>query len=229
MDNRDAAIKVLGNVMLKEGDEDYIFEVLGIIHGEELCWWWDYRPGTGQVSGESSFLMARKFDGDKPIEVQIEKLPDLLKEKLQEMKKKLSIKNDPFAPEGRLTATYDLEVSCNNERYVLTYTHTPFQKDSHKKGTRRGKRAEWQSNLAMYLLYRYFQRLGIRPIYESIASLVNEFSLWRFCNEAGGAPLTPENVRKRVQWVRKRKTLVAYAMEWEKEMLEKGGGFSGEI
>lgn len=87
-----------------------------------------------------------------------------------------------------------------------------FPGDSSEKPCIRGRRAEWQSKLAMYMIYRYLKRLGFKGIYEAIAGLVNGFSFELF-RKGKGAELSPENVRKRVQWYKKHEILATGALD----------------
>ncbi len=71
----------------------------------------------------------------------------------------------------------------------------------------------------MYLLYRYFKSLKIKNIYNLIALLCNNYSI-SFYRPPHGAPLTAETVRKRIQWVKKRRRLVEWAEGFETKYLE---------
>jgi len=71
--------------------------------------------------------------------------------------------------------------------------------------------------MAMYLLYRYFKGIKLKGIYQTIATLCNEASTLFFCNKGTGAPLTPETVRKRIQWTKARKHIVEYVEGFERK------------
>lgn len=196
-----------------ESATKYLMDVLSIIGGEEICWW--ERPSKKQKNStlfcKETSCKARKYNGDKLIEVNIEELSGSLMRKLKEMKRYLAKNTSPFITKGRLTTTFDLEITYNTERYVLTCAQTSFQDIEPR---RRGRKAEWQSNLAMYLLYRYFKNLGVKRIYSVITDLVNGFST-QFFQPITGAPLIPETVRKRIQWTKDQKHLVEYAERFE--------------
>lgn len=118
--------------------------------------------------------------------------------------------------DGRYTITYEREISYNNEMYILKTSATQSLINFTKRCRgRRGRKGQPKSNLSMYLLYRYFKRLGLRDIYSSIALPVNQFT-HLFFRKGVGAPLSPDNIRKRVQWVKKQTELLNLASEWEK-------------
>ncbi len=78
------------------------------------------------------------------------------------------------------------------------------------------RKGEPQSNVAMCLLYRYFKGIKLKGIYQTIATLCNEVSTLFFC-KGTGVPLTPETVRKRIQWTKTQKQLVEYVEGFEKK------------
>lgn len=201
----------------KDGDIVVIFEVLACIWAEEYEWS-DYR--LEDISSEEDFFSVKKFRKDRFVDVREDKVPQAVWKALEKMDRKLGMTNNPFAKKGRLTATYDLEVPYKDDRYLLTYTQMAFPGDPSTKPCLKGRRAEWMSNLAMYLLYRYLKRLGFKGIYEAIAALVNGFSFDLFRK---GGEVSPENVRKRVQWYKKNELLADKAMELEKKILTEDG------
>lgn len=201
----------------KGGDVVVIFEVLACIWAEEYEWS-DYR--LEDISPEEDIYSVKKFNKNRFVNVREDKVPQAVWKVLEKMDRKLGMTNNPFARKGRLTATYDLEVPYKDERYLLTYTQMTFPGDSSAKPCLKGRKAEWMSNLAMYLLYRYLKRLGFKGIYEAISALVNGFSFDLF--RKGGA-LSPDNVRKRVQWFKKQDVLVNKAVEVEKKILTEDG------
>lgn len=201
----------------KGGDVVVIFEVLACIWAEEYEWS-DYR--LEDVAPEEDLFSVKKFRKDRFVDIREDKVPEAVWKALGKMNRKLGMTNNPFARKGRLTATYDLEMPYKDDRYLLTYTQVSFPGDSSTKPCIRGRKAEWQSNLAMYLLYRYLKRLEFKGIYEAIADLVNGFSFDLFRK---GGEVSPENVRKRVQWYKKKGDLAKKALELEKEILTEDG------
>lgn len=213
--------KIFRALKRRGGDFTFIFEVLDLIWGEEYDPW-DYRLQPS-AHLEEDFFSAKKFSKKRFVKIQVEELPLVLMKELQKLKKKLCITNNPFAKKGRLTATYDLEITYQNERYILTYSQIPSQDKTVGKPYLKGKKAAWQSNLSMYLLYRYFKRLGgmkVKDIEQAIADLVNGFSFILF---HGAAEIYPDNVRKRIQWLNKQPVLVNKVLEVEKEFLTEDG------
>lgn len=85
-----------------------------------------------------------------------------------------------------------------------------------EEASHRGPRPEWQSDLAMYLLYRHFKLIKLKRINESIADIVNEFSSKSY-RPITGAQLSPENVRKRIQWLKKQKDILKMALDWKED------------
>lgn len=75
--------------------------------------------------------------------------------------------------------------------------------------------------MAMYLLYRHFKHLKLKRVYERIADMVNEFSAL-FFRPKTGSPLSPDNVRKRIQWVKKQKDIEDYVDSYESVQPIKG-------
>ena len=101
------------------GDVVVIFEVLACIWAEEYEWS-DYR--LEDISPEEDLYSVKRFNKNKFVNVQEDKVPQAIWKVLEKMDKKLGMTNNPFARKGRLTATYDLEVPYKDERYLLTYT-----------------------------------------------------------------------------------------------------------
>lgn len=145
-----------------------------------------------------------------------EEFKEFLKEFLKGFLKSLISPDLKFDLKGKLTLTYTREVSQDNERYILQASETISLPNLIKK--RRGPRGSPQSNVAIFLFDRYFQRIGLKRKHEAIAAFCNDFS-GLFFKVGSGAPLSPDNVRKRIQWVKKRKSLVEYAEKFEKEKL----------
>ncbi len=115
----------------------------------------------------------------------------------------------------------------NKESYIVKSINTePFKNPDIEtvQKSNRGRKGEPQSDAVMYMLYRYFKRIKLRGIHQAIATLCNEFSSL-FFRKGKGAPLSSDNVRKRIQWTKDQKHLVEYAErfeeKWGKEMLEK--------
>lgn len=145
-----------------------------------------------------------------------EEVKEKVKEEFKEFLKSFISPDLKFDLKGKLTLTYTREVSQDNERYILQASETISLPNLNKK--RRGPRGSPQSNVAIFLLDRYFQRIGLRRKHEAIAAFCNDFSKLFFC-KGTGFQLSSENVRKRIQWVKKRKSLVEYAEKFEKEKL----------
>lgn len=203
----------------KGGDVVVIFEVLSCIWAEEYEWS-DYR--LEDISPEEDFFSIKKFNKNRFITVREDKIPQAVWKVIKKMDQKLSMTKNPFAGKGRFTATYDLELPYKDERYRLTYTQTSFPDDPSANPCLKGRRAEWMSNLSMFIIYRYLNRLGFKGVYQAIADLTNGFSFHLF---RGGGRLSPENVRKRIQWYKKKKheVLANKAVELEKEILTEDG------
>jgi len=197
----------------KGGDVVVIFEVLACIWAEEYEWS-DYR--LEEMSPEEDLYSVKKFYKNRFVKVQEDKIPQAILKELQKMNRKLGMINNPFAKKGRLEAIYNLEMPYKDEIYLLSYTQMSFPGDSSEKPSIRGRRAEWMSNLSMYLIYRYLKRLGFKGMYQAVAYLVNGFSFYLFRE---GGELSPENVRKRIQWFKKQEVLTNKAVELEKKIL----------
>jgi hypothetical protein len=195
------------------GDIFYVLEVLTMVLGDEISWW-NYRKDMQKVPSSKvaeDCTLAMKHNGEKLIEIPLEELPKSLKKQFQKMKRHLGAKIRSSDFPGKLTTTYDLEIYHKGERYSLVYA---CESHCDTEPKRRGRKAEWQSNLAMYLLYRHFKQLKMRNIYTHIADMVNAYS---FCNfrSGTGAPLLADHVRKRVQWVKKNGDIQKMAAQWE--------------
>lgn len=224
------------------GDAGYVVNVLSLIWREEYEWK-EELDSKGKLPKITHFhpgyvLEARRYEKDRPVEVKNPhlNLPASVKGKLAEMnvliinmedrvrdvlsgdlKIIVNGKESRLSVDGsKLTLRLEQEVVCDGERYVLTLSQTgiepPIEVDIKKQ---RGRKGEHQSNMAMYLLYRYFNRLCLKAVYVSIASLVNIFSFQFYC-DGKGASLSPENVRKRIQVVKKKQELCDKALDFEK-------------
>lgn len=204
----------------KGGDVAVIFEFLALVWEDEYHWR-DYRLEYPDAE-EEDFFTVRKFRKNRLVDVDVDELPASLTKQLERMRKKLSLTNNPFPRKGRLTATYELEVPYQNEKYVLTYTQQQFPGNESEKSHLKGRKADWQSNLGMYILYRYFKRLGfkVKDTEQAIADMVNGFS---FISFREGGRLSPDNVRKRIQWLKRDEILVNKVTELEKKFLTEDG------
>lgn len=118
-----------------------------------------------------------------------------------------------------LTLIWDEEGGdSQRRRYNQPY---PWQKHVDRTVRRRGRRGEPQSDMAMYLIYRHFKHLKLRGMYEHVADMVNEFSAL-FFRSGSGSPLSPDNVRKRIQWAKKQKDIDEYVDSYERIQPIKG-------
>lgn len=118
-----------------------------------------------------------------------------------------------------LTLIWDEEGGdSQRRRYNQPY---PWQKNVDRTVRRRGRTGEPQSDMAMYLVYRHFKHLKLKRIYERIADMVNEFSAL-FSRNGSGSALSPDNVRKRIQWVKKQKDIENYVCDYENVQPIKG-------
>ena len=223
------------------GDAGYVAKVLSLIWTEEFER--KEKPPEMTYVRSPLDLDVKRYDKDRLVEVgdSSNNLPEPLRGKwLLEMHliliplehrlseilygdSKIVLSGKKFRPVetngSKLTIRLEQEAVCDNERYVVTLSQSgiepPVSSDVKRQ---RGRKGEHQSNLAMYLLYRYFNCLGLKAVYKSIAVLVNSFSLLFYCDGKGasGASLSPENVRKRIQLVKKKKELCDKALEFEK-------------
>lgn len=249
MNTADELKEIFDRIKEAGGDAGYVVNVLSLIWREEFERK-EVLDSQGKLPETTHFhpgyvLEARRYEKDRPVEVENPhfNLPASVKGKLFEMNVlminmeerlkdvlsgglKMFFNGKEFrlsVDGGKLTARLEQEVVCDGERYIVTLSQTgiepPIEVDIKRQ---RGRKGEHQSNMAMYLLYRYFNRLGLKGVYVSIASLVNIFSLHFYC-DGKGASLSPENVRKRIQVVKKKKELCEKALDfernWKKEKL----------
>lgn len=243
MNTADELKAILDRIKEAGGDAGYVVNVLSLIWREEFERK-DELDSKGKLPEATHFhpgyvLEARRYEKDRPVEVENPhfNLPASVKGKLFEMnvliinmedrvrdvlsgalKIIVNGKESRLSVDGsKLTLRLEQEVVCDNERYVLTLSQTGIEPpiELNNKKQQRGRKGEHQSNMAMYLLYRYFNRLGLKAVYVSIASLVNIFSFQFYC-DGKGASLSPENVRKRIQEVKKKKELCEKALDFEK-------------
>lgn len=121
--------------------------------------------------------------------------------------------------EGTINLSYTFDTELDRNLYRLSVVEKINLQKSPKKKKQRGKRGEPESDIAMYLLYRYFKRLKIKNFYDLIAILCNNYSVL-FYKSPYGAPLSAEMVRKRIQWVKKRNKFVEWAKGFERKYLK---------
>lgn len=249
MNTADELKEIFDRIKEAGGDAGYVVSVLSLIWREEFERK-EELDSKGKLPKATHFhpgyvLEARRYEKGMPVEIENPhfNLPASVKGKLFEMnvliinmedrvkdvlsgvlKIIVNGKESRLSVDGsKLTLRLEQEVVCDNERYIVTLSQTgiepPIEVDIKRQ---RGRKGEHQSNMAMYLLYRYFNRLGLKGVYVSIASLVNIFSLHFYC-DGKGASLSPENVRKRIQVVKKKKELCEKALDfernWNKEKL----------
>lgn len=236
----DRATHIMEDILRKGGDFKYVLDVISLIWQEEAAKIYSEKHPEEVYS--PPFLRdlrfeIKKYDKDNLAYVKTNVLPDFLIQEgsagifipvvfaelnLEKLLKKfkLVVQDKEFMPSklnGRLTITYEQEFSHNDKRYILTCSDTISLSDFNIK-KRRGPRGSPQSNVAIFLFDRYFQRIGLKRKHETIAAFCNDFSKLFFC-KGTGFQLSSENVRKRIQWVKKRKSLVEYAEKFEKEKL----------
>ncbi len=210
------------------GDAAYVLDVLSFVRYEEIGTGdgrhfvnkWDVKPFRAIPVSETVFEV-KKFRNGKWGRTDIKDIPDFLRQKLKEMEEHaLKIRANPFDLKGEVNTTYNVDISYNGERYRLSSAHTMFlhthaiSHELDKKG--RGRKGEPHSNLAMYLLYKYFKHhLKFKKIYQPISTLINEYSS-RFFRDGRGYSLDPDHVRKRIQWVNSKKIIKDYAAQYER-------------
>lgn len=242
MNTADELKAILDRIKEAGGDVGYVVNVLSFIWREEFERK-EELDSKGKLPEATHFhpgyvLEARRYEKDRPVEIENPhfNLPASVKGKLFEInalmimtehRLKETLYRDSnlvlngnkfsFSMDGsKLTVRLEQEIVCDGERYVLTLSQPgiepPIEVDIKRQ---RGRKGEHQSNMAMYLLYRYFNHLGLKAVYVSIASLVNIFSFQFYC-DGKGASLSPENVRKRIQVVKKKKELCEKALDFEK-------------
>ncbi|HDZ62090.1 MAG TPA: hypothetical protein ENH40_02965 [Nitrospirae bacterium] len=194
------SLDILKNIGMSGGSIPYVIEILMLIQEEEMFCsgtcreypWSNHRYPS--IFGPSSFSI-KKCTGGGFIEVKDP--PEFIYEKLFKLlvlTSGITGKNYPDFTGGFLNIRYSLDICYKKDRYIISSSRTKEL----TKSSGRGRKGESQSNLAMYMLYRYLKEIGFRGIYKTIASLCNAFST-RFFRQGTGAPLSTENVRKRVQ------------------------------
>lgn len=219
----------LKNINISEKGLSYIADVMSFIHDEELChphrqkgrympYPWELKDNKTLLISETSLCIEKRING-KYTEIDIKDAPEFIMNKIKDfLKPLLEMKASQFA-RGRIDTICNLiPFTDDGESYIITLKNTlPLNNiniESIKKD-KKGRRGEPQSDMAMYLLYRYFKSIKLKRIYQTIATLCNEASTLFFC-KGTGSPLTPETVRKRIQWTKTREHIVEYVEGFER-------------
>ena len=227
---------ILGYIKNKKGNLLYVMDVLGLVKDEELCqplretgreipyvWELHSKRMRPVLFSEMQIAIKRACKNNRFEEIDIQEVPKPVFEVFETLKDNPPDVKWTVPVSGKLILTYNLRIPYGQEYYLLEASETVLldellAKKEVKKS--RGRRGEPQSDVAMYLLYLYFRKIGIKGIYEKIAMLVNNFSTRFFCPPQG-APLNPENVRKRIQWVKKKDFLVEFATGYQQKWCNK--------
>ncbi len=129
---------------------------------------------------------------------------------------KLIVKNIP-----KLYGSIDITLNVNvpglqNNYFVEVVDSQPFDlsippKKSGKGKGQPGRRGNPQSNLAMYILYRYFNAIKSRGVYRKIAELC------KIASALNKSWLEPHLVLKKIGRVKKQEEMVTFAERFEKK------------
>lgn len=215
---------VLNHINRAGGAISYVLAVLTLIRDEELCYPsrhsgryvpypWEFRDNKTLLLSEIPVKILKRVD-DKFVELDINEAPDFLTDKMKDyVKCILTMRAGEFAKSISNVTCGLIPFLDSEETYIVKSINTEPCNDidiGTVQKSNRGRKGEPQSNVAMYLLYRYFKRIKLRGIHQAAATLCNEFSSL-FFRPGIGAPLIPENVRKRIQWTGTQRHLVEYA------------------
>jgi hypothetical protein len=223
------AQRTLKSIHISEKGLSYIADVLSFIHDEELCYPhrqkgrympypWELKDSKTLLSSETSLCIKKRINGEYTA-IDIKDAPECIMNKMKDfLKTLLEMKANQFA-RGKIDTICNLmPFTDDGESYIIPLKNTlPLNNigiESIKKN-KKGRRGEPQSDMAMYLLYRYFKGIKLKEIYQTIATLCTEVSTLFFCKGIG-SPLTPETVRKRIQWTKTRKHIVEYVEGFER-------------
>ena len=230
--------KILREIRQKGGDLDKVFRILNLIREEEyiqqhfqilgvrIPYPWELREKEPYLVGETKMRVyeinlekkrkRKKYLSPEDAPKELKSISRYVDETLTKLLG--AIKS--FEEIKEVGASFDVEFVIGNKLYILDFTFLDYSKALPIcKETHKGRKGEPLANVSMYLLYKYFKQLGIKNIYEKIATLVGEFSSFLFKNKRG-VFLEPDMVRKRIQWVKKRKEVLNYAQEVEKSLKE---------
>lgn len=209
----------------------YILNILELIHDEEICYPfrqkgrripypWEFKKANPILLSERE-ISIKKIENGKEVELKnSDPLPVSLIKRLKRIVDSIILlRENNENLEGNINLSFQLDTKLADISYRISIVENMNLQRSIKKRNKKGKRGEPQSDVAMYLLYRYFKLLKIKNIYNLIALLCNNYSIY-FYRPPQGAPLSAETVRKRVQWVKKRKRLIEWAERFEIKYLQ---------
>ncbi len=230
---------ILREVVAKKGSLFYVIGVLDLIRDEEnIAWmkqrgrdvpylWTLYsRKLKPVLMSETNLQITEKASSQEPKPAEPENLPEQVIHALNKINDLSQLMIQKIPGRGDLTITCNLSLNDNSREYFLQATHKVYMHAeaesscSSEETRKRGRRGEPQSDVAMYLLYRYFRALGITNVYEKIAVLTNNYSR-KFFRPPMGAALSNENVRKRIQWLKKRPDLLSFAEAFSERLQQK--------
>ncbi len=218
--------RIFRSISFKGGSLFYVLDVLSLIRDEELCselskqggkilYVWEIGSFRPFLFAESFFNLREEYEDGSTKEIDLQEAPEHIVKVFEKVKD--PIFKVPIPPPDKITFSYRRKLKRGRKEYLIEAFHTFYPIEAQCKEAEgrksKGRRGEPQSDVAMYLLYTYFQEIGLKGIYRKIAALVNSYSVRFFCSPEG-APLSPENVRKRIQWVKKKEFLVKFAKEY---------------
>lgn len=219
---------IFDEVRKARGNDAYLHYLLRLIKVEQLRRRygkhfkpWERRFVVLPLSETSYEIMRYPGDGNA-VGLDVVNAPEPLRDALKKMEEhSLAVEANPFGLDGRLTTVYKLDTAYNGERYLLKAIHTVFLEsiEDRKRKGRKGKIGTPMASMVMYLLYEYFKFLDLKKVHPYIATLVNEYAPEVFVGEKDMERLR-QNVRRRIQWARKRKEVMDYARMVEEKWFD---------